>query len=267
MRGDQILKNFSVLNISMEQPKLSKDLFQIKMHCGIDYKFMADWCIKNEHHPLFTHLEDGIHVPNQFSDNLRAYVRGATEGSNYDEHSMKDGENSEKIEDYRTYNPFTFGIPCFANLYWILNQFFYSNPQVMEAGEPYYIHGWFNVYTKKDEDEKGYDHIPWHKHLNQYHPHVYHGFYCANVQPSETWYRIGPDQPEEDIVKHTDYNDMIIYSPSSFEHTSTPWLEDKPRITVAFDILPESVYFGGFEEYQWGLDPRQYQAIPFPYCL
>ncbi len=105
--------------------------------------------------------------------------------------------------------------------------------------------------------------------MEVYHPHIYHGFYCANVQPSQTWYREGPESTEESWVKHTDYDDMIIYSPSSFEHASTPWLEDKPRVTIAFDIIPESVYLSehNIGNYQWGLEPRQYQSIPFPKCI
>ena len=40
---------------------------------------------------------------------------------------------------------------------------------------------------------------------------------------------------------------------------------DKPRVTVAFDIFPESIYFGETEtQYDWSLDGRMYQAIPFP---
>ena len=46
------------------------------------------------------------------------------------------------------------------------------------------------MYTKKEGD-KGYDHIPFHKHIEDMHPHIYHGFYCANVEPSTTTYRIG----------------------------------------------------------------------------
>ena len=254
----------------MEQPKLTKDLFRIKLNTGLDYKWITDFCIEHENHPMFAHDEDGTSTPNQFSENLRSYVRGAKEGKDFGEDGQHDMEESSKeIEFYSTYNPFQFGHRPFADLYWKLNEFFYSDEQVHLAGEPYYIHGWFNVYTKKDDENRGYDHIPWHKHLEIYHPHIYHGFYCANVQPSQTWYREGPESPEEEWVKHVDYDDMIIYSPSSYEHSSTPWLEDKPRVTIAFDIIPESVYCSGHEvgNYQWSLDPRQYQAVPFPKCI
>ena len=238
------------------------------MNLGIDYKSMTGWCVENENHPALSHQEDGIQVPNQFSDTLRSYVRGATEGSNPDEHDCIDDEQSKEIQFYQTYNPFTFGIPCFADLYWALNKFFYEHDQVKEAGEPYYIHGWFNVYHSK-VGEEGYDHIPWHRHLHTLHPHIYHGFYCANVQPSETWYRYSAQSPEEDIVKIPDYDDMLIFSQSGYEHCSSAWKGEVPRVTVAFDIMPESVYLGlqeiGDSDYHWSLDSKQYQAIPFPY--
>ena len=135
--------------------------------------------------------------------------------------------DTKQAQEFYTYNPFTFGLRPFADVYWNLNRFFYNNPQVNESGESYYIHGWFNVYTKKEGD-KGYDHIPFHKHIEVMHPHIYHGFYCANVEPSTTTYRIGPEQPESEWVVHQDYDDMLIYSASGFEHASSPWMGDTP---------------------------------------
>ena len=64
---------------------------------------------------------------------------------------------------------------------------------------------------------------------------------------------------------HQDYDDMLIYSASGFEHASSPWMEDKPRVTIAFDIFPESIYFGEQDtDYDWSLDGRMYHPIPFP---
>ena len=57
----------------------SSDFF-IEKDCGIDHEFITDWCIENENHPFFAHSEDGTPTPNQFSNNLRAYVRAAKDG-------------------------------------------------------------------------------------------------------------------------------------------------------------------------------------------
>lgn len=245
----------------------SSDFF-IEKDCGIDHEFITDWCIKHEDHPYFAHSEDGTITPNQFSDNLRAYVRASKDGEDltHMEHQHQRELDTKNTQNFSTYNPFTFGLRPFADIYWKLNRFFYSNPQVQEAEEPFYIHGWFNVYTKKDDNNnKGYDHIPFHKHIEFMHPHIYHGFYCANVEPSTTTYRIGPESPKEEWVVHQDYDDMLIYSASGYEHASSPWVEEKPRVTIAFDIFPESIYFGGQKtDYDWSLDSKMYQAIPFP---
>lgn len=244
----------------------SSDFF-IEKDCGIDHEFITDWCIENENHPFFAHSEDGTPTPNQFSNNLRAYVRASKEGSDLskeeEEHQFE--LDTKNIQGYKTYNPFTFGLRPFADIYWNLNRMFYQNPQVREAGESYYIHGWFNVYTKREND-KGYDHIPFHKHIEEIHPHIYHGFYCANVEPSTTTYRVGPEVPESEYVVHNDYNDMLIYSASGYEHASSPWMEEKPRVTVAFDLFPESVYFteNTGMDFGWSLNGHMYQAIPFP---
>ena len=40
------------------------------------------------------------------------------------------------------------------------------------------------------EGDKGYDHIPFGD-IEVMYPHIYHGFYCANVELSTTTYRIG----------------------------------------------------------------------------
>ena len=146
--------------------ELTNSNFFIQKNCGIDHKFITDWCIENENHPFFAHDEDGTSTPNQFSDNLRAYVRAAKDGAADEsmEHMHQFELDTKETQNFYTYNPFTFGLRPFADIYWTLNKFFYSNPQVREAEESYYIHGWFNVYTKKEGD-KGYDHIPFHKHI------------------------------------------------------------------------------------------------------
>ena len=108
----------------MEQPKLTEDLFRIKLNTGLDYKWITDFCIEHENHPMFAHDEDGTSTPNQFSENLRSYVRGAKEGKDFGEDGQHDMEESSKeIEFYSTYNPFQFGHRPFADLYWKLNQF------------------------------------------------------------------------------------------------------------------------------------------------
>ena len=93
----------------------SSDFF-IQKNCGIDHEFITDWCIKNENNPYFAHDEDGTATPNQFSDNLRAYVRAAKDGADMTdmEHMHQFELDTKKTQDFYTYNPFTFGLRPFV---------------------------------------------------------------------------------------------------------------------------------------------------------
>ena len=108
--------------------ELKSSNFFIQKDCGIDHEFITDWCIENENHPFFAHDEDGTATPNQFSDNLRAYVRAAKDGDADEdmEHEHKFDLDTKNTQDFNTYNPFTFGLRPFADIYWSLNKFFYS---------------------------------------------------------------------------------------------------------------------------------------------
>ena len=99
--------------------KLKSSDFFIKKDCGIDYEFITDWCIEHENHPFFAHDEDGIAIPNQFSNNLRGYVRASKEGadlSKEEEEHQFDLDTKER-QDFYTYNPFTFGLRPFSDIY------------------------------------------------------------------------------------------------------------------------------------------------------
>ena len=87
----------------------SSDFF-IQKNCGIDHEFITDWCIENENHPFFAHDEDGTATPNQFSDNLRAYVRAAKDGDADEsmEHMHQFELDTKETQNFYTYNPFTF---------------------------------------------------------------------------------------------------------------------------------------------------------------
>ena len=49
------------------------------------------------------------------------------------EHQHQFELDTKQIQDYHTYNPFTFGLRPFGDIYYTLNRFFYSNPQVREV--------------------------------------------------------------------------------------------------------------------------------------
>ena len=106
-------------------------------------------------------------------------------------------------------------------------------------GKKYYIQCWLNVY------EKG-EFIDWHDHwLPQ--QKAFHGFYCVDVEPnSSTSYALCDD---EDIIDIPSKDNMLVLSKSDGDlHKSSEWHDEtRPRITIAFDIVPrESINVEGW---------------------
>ncbi len=103
--------------------------------------------------------------------------------------------------------------------------------------ENYYINGWFNLdFSSPDNREIGVSPI---KHPEHYHDHaggtgapVFHGYYCVNAEPSSTFYKIDKKYDFENINK----NNRAIVSETGHPHGRDDWYEDKPRITIAYDI-------------------------------
>jgi hypothetical protein len=139
---------------------------------------------------------------------------------------------------YSKYNYFLYPVPGNYELFNKIKETFYqclkhSNWNV----EPhYYIQAWLNYYKKGE-------YIDWHSHAA---PSMkgWHGFYCVDVEPnSKTMYRF-PDK--EQITNVQSKNDLVVISPSNNDsHRSSEWNEEKPRITIAFDIIPQSSLFAG----------------------
>jgi hypothetical protein len=92
----------------------------------------------------------------------------------------------------------------------------------------YYIQCWLNYYQKGD-------YIDWHRHFDK-ERETWHGFYCLDCEPSFTTYKL-PDIKEEVNIYGED-NLMVISKSNGDEHRTWPWQYDRPRITIAFDIVP-----------------------------
>lgn len=92
----------------------------------------------------------------------------------------------------------------------------------------YSIQCWLNFYHKGEF-------IDWHKHWPEQF-NSWHGFYCLDVEPnSSTTYKL----PNDVIVDVKSENNLFVIGPSDGDyHRSSEWNLDKPRITIAFDIVP-----------------------------
>jgi hypothetical protein len=138
------------------------------------------------------------------------------------------------------YNIFNWDHPGIANLKEALKEI------VMEASEyygidfeqeNYYINGWFNLDFSSPENREIF--VSPLKRPEFYHDHaggtgapVFHGYYCVNAEPSSTFYKINREYDFENINK----NNRAIVSETGHPHGRDDWYEEKPRITIAYDI-------------------------------
>ena len=105
--------------------------------------------------------------------------------------------------------------------------------------QKYIIHGWYNL-DYKTENENGVSPL---KHEENFHDHMagegapyFHGYYCVNAEPSSTWYKINGIDLFENINK----NNRAIVSETGHPHGRDDWYDEKPRITIAYDIKPSA---------------------------
>lgn len=112
-----------------------------------------------------------------------------------------------------------------------LNRLFKAIQQNVVTKMPegcYVIQCWFNMFRYNQF-------IDWHGHWPSEYG-VYHGYYCVDVEPSTTAYRL-----ENGIqVDIPNKNGLLVFGLSGLDqHKSSKWTdENRPRITVAFDIIP-----------------------------
>lgn len=137
------------------------------------------------------------------------------------------GENTPiSTKSYNNYNLLLYPFPGFHELYESIRQTFHS---LNDNEQPHYIQCWLNFY------EKG-QFIDWHNHWSA-DKETWHGFYCVDVEPdSKTTYRL-PDYPKDIDVPSED-NLLVISKSDGDMHRSSEWTHDRPRITIAFDIIP-----------------------------
>ena len=104
----------------------------------------------------------------------------------------------------------------------------------------YYINGWFNLDYVFETDFKFSPMVrpeSFHDHLDGSGAPDFHGYYCVNAEPSITFYKINKT---EQIFENINKNNRAILSETGHPHGRDDWYDDKPRITIAYDIRPFS---------------------------
>lgn len=128
-----------------------------------------------------------------------------------------------------------------TTLYYAYNIFTMQYPKILELKESiakavkslhpdnsYYIRGWLNVMRNQEV-------LNWHDHINEIVGGM-HGYLSISSEPSVTVYRIG-----EDLVNVKNINGHLVLGYCNRDqHRTTPMPSDKPRVSLAFDIVPTS---------------------------
>lgn len=133
--------------------------------------------------------------------------------------------------------------PCihakFYNLFFLKSDFIYvlyKNIQEMTIEyceknnidykkEAYHIHGFFSHTKKEQVKESWHDHGADENHL--------HGFIPIDAEPSHTLYKV-----EDKNISLIARNGRIIVGKNTMHSRASDWNEDRPRISVAFNIKP-----------------------------
>ncbi len=137
------------------------------------------------------------------------------------------GQTSMINQIFAEYNLLMYPFPEFYELYSDIKKMFYDKLSLEDLDESYYIQSWLNFYKKGDF-------IDWHSHWP---PEVnsWHGYYCVDVEPSKTSYRITKENKNIDVINE---NNLLVLSKSlDDQHRTWPWEYEQPRITIAFDII------------------------------
>jgi hypothetical protein len=129
---------------------------------------------------------------------------------------------------FQQYNLLMYPYSQFYELYQNIKTVFRKH---CDNDEPYYIQAWLNYYQNGE-------YIDWHSHWDE-DMDTWHGFYCVNTESaaSKTTYRLPFVASDIDVVSK---DNLIVLSKSEGDlHRTWPWtFNGRPRITIAFDIVP-----------------------------
>lgn len=114
----------------------------------------------------------------------------------------------------------------------------------IDSSTKFYLNGWFNLDPKTQKNSSGVNPLKnekfFHDHMGGEGSPVFHGYYCVNAEPSKTFYNI---DKSGQIFENINKNNRAILSETGHPHGRDDWFENKPRVTIAYDVTPN--FFGG----------------------
>ena len=138
------------------------------------------------------------------------------------------GEGTETTYAHPYYNVFLYGFDGFYELYQEIKTMLYEVNDFRD--QKYYIQCWMNHFQRGE-------YMSWHNHWPE--EKNWHGYFCVNTEPSVTSYDL---ENSKIIFDVEDKNNLLVMSKNHNDyHRTYPWEFDYPRITLAFDIIPQAV--------------------------
>jgi hypothetical protein len=111
--------------------------------------------------------------------------------------------------------------------------------------QKYMIQGWFN-FDKYEKPEPLPDDFL-HDHLEGKGAPDFHGYYCVNAEPSNTYYKIGGMDGTRFTNKNI--NNRAVLSETGHPHGIQSWTSPEFRITIAYDVTPLKTILNAREQH------------------
>jgi hypothetical protein len=170
-------------------------------------------------------LDHDLHTQRKTAHYMQNYINNEfSDGREFN------GQVTLSTKLFDKYNYLMYPLPGIHQLYSSIKNVFHKVNDGLY--EDYFIQCWLNFYYKGDF-------IDWHGHWPT-EAESWHGFYCLDVEPEScTEYKL-----EDKLIKVPSKDNLLVISRSGRDvHKSSEWTEDRPRITIAFDIVPAEKLF------------------------
>lgn len=149
---------------------------------------------------------------------------------------------------YSHYNVFHFPLPGFHSLFREIVRCLAAH-RCCDRDARYYLQSWLNVFHDGET-------VGWHRHWPP-EARSFHGFYCVDVEGSSTEYLFADRKSAVEIVG---LDNTLVLGPADGDvHRTTSRRGKRPRITIAFDIVPQRVFEGRQEPM-----PRNWFPVVLP---
>ena len=151
-------------------------------------------------------------------------------------------KNLAGFKEADRYTLFRFPYAEFQNLLMQLKNSFhkvYEEEYNKIVKDRFYIKSWCNIFYKNNFYD-WHNHTHWNQACNKTFPSegTWHGCFYVDAEPSKISYKF----KDNTIIDVPCKNNTVLISSNNIDHRTYEWLDEtRPRITIAFDILPYNI--------------------------